>query len=196
METSDNNATSSPAPTSSARRSGRVTKAPAKFTPDAPAATKRKRNGDHDDDDAENESPEDVDDTSDADDANGDDGDDTATEEPRRASKKKKSSSQSAKSRKPAAKKPKVNGDALAGEPLHAAQLPSRPKKTVRIAIARGDADGLYGVYTPFARPTGSPDANVAVQPIFLPLEILPTRSRRNGTTGTRRTMLPPSPIS
>ena len=147
METSDNTATSSPAPTSSARRSGRVTKTPAKFTPDAPAATKRKRNPENDGEDAENESPDEMDDASDA---NDDDADDTATEEPRRAPKKKKpTSSQSAKSRKPAAKKPKMNGDAPASEPIHAAQLPSRPKKTVRIAIAQRDAEGLYGVYPP-----------------------------------------------
>jgi cohesin complex subunit SA-1/2 len=144
METSDNTPTSSPAPTSTARRSGRVTKAPTKFTPDAPAAIKRKRNAEHDDDDAENESPDEIDDVSDP---NDDDADDTATEEPRRASKKKKPSSQGAKSRKPAAKKPKINGDALAGEPIHGAQLPSRPKKAVRIAIAQGDAKGLYGGY-------------------------------------------------
>ncbi|KAH6636778.1 hypothetical protein F5144DRAFT_488261 [Chaetomium tenue] len=142
METSDNTPTSSPAPTSTARRSGRVTKAPAKFTPDAPAATKRKRNAEHDEDDAENESPDEIDDVSDP---NDDDADDTATEEPRRASKKKKpSTSHAAKSRKPAAKKPKINGNALAGEPIHGAQLPSRPKKAVRIAIAQGDAKGLY----------------------------------------------------
>jgi cohesin complex subunit SA-1/2 len=144
METSDNNATSSPAPPSTARRSGRVSKAPAKFTPDASAATKRKRNADHDDDDAENESPDEMDETSDA---NDDDADDTATEAPRRAPKKKKPSSQLAKPRKPAAKKPKMNGDAALGEPIHAAQLPSRPKKTVRIAIAEGEVEGLYGAY-------------------------------------------------
>ncbi|KAL2196367.1 hypothetical protein P885DRAFT_78094 [Corynascus similis CBS 632.67] len=142
METSENAAASSPAPTSTTRRSGRVTKAPTKFTPDAPAATKRKRNAEHDDDDAENESPDEVDDISDA---NDDDADDTDAEEPRRARRKKKpSSSQTARSRKPATKKPKFNGDAQAGEAVHAAQLPSRPKKAVRIAIARGDADGLY----------------------------------------------------
>ncbi|KAG7288707.1 hypothetical protein NEMBOFW57_005063 [Staphylotrichum longicolle] len=142
METSDNTATSSPAPTSTARRSGRVTKAPTKFTPDAPAAPKRKRNLDHDDEDAENESPDEMDDVSDT---NDDDADDTATEEPRRAAKKKKpSASQPAKARKPALKKPKTNGDAPAREPIHSAQLPSRPKKTARIAIAQGDAEGLY----------------------------------------------------
>jgi cohesin complex subunit SA-1/2 len=147
METSDNNATSSPAPTSSARRSGRVSKAPAKFTPDAPAATKRKRNAEHDDnDDVENESPDEAEDVSDVNDDDDDDAEDTATEEPRRARKKKKpSSSQPAKPRKPATKKPKINGDAPAHERIHAAQLPSRPKKTVRIAIARPDGDGLYG---------------------------------------------------
>ncbi|KXX76521.1 Cohesin subunit psc3 [Madurella mycetomatis] len=141
METSDN-ATSSPAPISTTRRSGRVTKAPAKFTPDAPTATKRKRNADHDNDDVENESPEEVEEPSDADD---DDAEDTATEEPRRAAKKKRSSSsQHPKSRKPASKKPKINGDAPGHGPIRSAQLPSRPKKTVRIAIARRDGDGLY----------------------------------------------------
>jgi cohesin complex subunit SA-1/2 len=150
METSDNTATSSPAPTSTARRSGRVTKVPAKFTPDAPAATKRKRHPEHDGEDDENESPDEMDAASDANDD--DDADDTATEGPRRASKKKRaSSSQSAKSRKPAAKKPKMNGDAPARDPIHAAQLPSRPKKTVRIAIAQRDAEGLYGMSHPSA---------------------------------------------
>jgi cohesin complex subunit SA-1/2 len=195
METSDNNATSSPAPTSTTRRSGRVSKAPAKFTPDAPAAAKRKRNAEHDDEDAENESPDEVDDIGDA---NDDDADDTAAEEPRRAPKKKKpSSSQASKSRKPAAKKPKTNGDAPASEPIHAAQLPSRPKKAVRIAIAHRDADGLYGGWPLRARcPVVGTLLTMHVQPTFLPLAILPTRLQRNGTTSTRRTTLLPSPTS
>jgi len=149
METSDNTATGSPAPssaaapTSTARRSGRVTKAPAKFAPDAPAASKRKRTAEHDGEDTENESPDDADDASEA---NDDEADDDAADEPRRAAKKKKpSSSHPHKARKPAAKKPKINGDASAREPIHAAQLPTRPKKTVRIAIAQRDAEGLYG---------------------------------------------------
>ncbi|KAL2017575.1 hypothetical protein VTK56DRAFT_1948 [Thermocarpiscus australiensis] len=141
MDISEDNTTSSPAPTSTARRSGRVTKAPAKFTPDAPAATKRKRSAGHDDEDVENESPNDTDDVSDADD---DGAEDSPAEEPRRAAKKKPSSSQPAKTRKPAAKKPKTNGEAPSHEPTRSAQLPSRPKKTVRIAIARRDGDGLY----------------------------------------------------
>ncbi|KAK4163573.1 cohesin subunit psc3 [Cladorrhinum sp. PSN259] len=138
METSDNNATSSPAPTSSARRSGRVSKAPNKFTPDAPVASKRKRNADNDDedddDDAENEEPADAGALN-----------ETATEEPRRAAKrKKKTSSSQAKPRKPATKKPKTNGDA-GGHDAIIGHLPSRPKKTVRIAaIARPVEEGLY----------------------------------------------------
>jgi cohesin complex subunit SA-1/2 len=147
METSDNTATSSPAPASTARRSGRVSKAPAKFTPDAPAVHKRKRSAQRDDEDAENELPDEgIDDASDGVD---EDADDSAVEEPRRATKKSRkpsSQQQSAKARKPAAKKPKINGDAPAHEPGHAAQLPSRPKKAVRIAIAEREGGGLYGM--------------------------------------------------
>ncbi|KAL2256910.1 hypothetical protein VTK26DRAFT_930 [Humicola hyalothermophila] len=158
METSDNNATSSPAPTSTARRSGRVTKAPAKFTPDAPAATKRKRSTDQDDnEDAENESPDEADEASDDHD---DDADESAAEGTRRASKKKKPSSQAGKARKPAAKKPKINGNAPAQEPIAAAQLPSRPKKAARVAIARPDGDGLYADI--FA--SGDPSDKVATE--------------------------------
>lgn len=154
METSDNNATTgSPAPTSSARRSGRVSKAPNKFTPDAPVASKRKRNSDNDDedddddpdnDDAENEAPDDEEDNNNASDDD-DDGSETAAEEPRRAKKKKKTpSSSSAKPRKPATKKPKTNGDAPGHDQI-VGHLPSRPKKAVRLAITRPTDVGLYG---------------------------------------------------
>src|SRR4051812_43215275 len=95
METSDNTATSSPAPTSTARRSGRVTKAPSKFATDAPAAAKRKRAADQDDDDdedGENESPDegqghDGDDDSVT--ADEEDADASANEGPKRAPKRK-----------------------------------------------------------------------------------------------------------
>ncbi|KAK4203296.1 putative cohesin subunit [Triangularia verruculosa] len=147
METSDNNATGSPAPTSSARRSGRVSKAPSKFTPDAPVASKRKRAADNDDedddqenDDAENEAPDDEEDNNASDD---DDGSETATEEPRRAKKKKKAPSSSARPRKPATKKPKTNGDAPSHDQI-VGHLPSRPKKAVRLAITRPTDVGLY----------------------------------------------------
>lgn len=135
MESSNNNAMSSPAPTSTARRSGRVPKVPEKFVPDAPAATKRKRDGELDDEDVENESPDEGDDDVDEEaDDSGDDG----------GERRRKKSSNATKSRKPAAKKPKTNGDATAGG-SHVARLPSRPKKTVRLAINHRDGDGLYG---------------------------------------------------
>ncbi len=152
METSDNTATSSPAPTSStARRSGRVSKAPEKFSPDAPLASKRKRDADQDDDDdedVENESPHEGEDEEEP--SPDEDAEDSAVDEPKRASKKKRpASSQASKARKPAAKKPKINGEAAvasdAAPITHAARLPSRPKKVVRIDIARRDGDGLYG---------------------------------------------------
>lgn len=136
METSDNNATSSPAPAGTSRRSGRVSKLPEKFVPDAPAATKRKRRDDNDDEDAENDAPLTDEDESDA--SADDAADDDEIED---APKRKKKSSQPARSRKPAAKKPKTNGDAGA----HPVRLASRPKKTVRIAIEHRDGDGLFG---------------------------------------------------
>ncbi|KAL2119533.1 hypothetical protein VTJ04DRAFT_6494 [Mycothermus thermophilus] len=147
METSDTQSATSPAPSASAaRRSGRVSKPPARYTADAPQATKRKRPTEGDDQAADDESHDEADDVSEsddgADDAADDDGD-SDVEEPRRGSKK-KSASQAAKSRKPAAKKPKVNGNAPTGEGVHTAQLPSRPKKTARIALAHGEASGLY----------------------------------------------------
>ncbi len=135
MEISETNATGSPAPTATARRSGRVSKVPDKFSPDAPAASKRKRGDEFDEEDAENDSvlgEEDADDDAD------DTGDDEGPARPR------KKSSQSAKAKKPAAKKPKINGDAPESG-NHAARLPSRPKKHVRIEVARREGDELYG---------------------------------------------------
>lgn len=143
METSNNNATSSPAPTGTSRRSGRVSKLPEKYIPDAPATTKRKRRDENEDEDAENDAPVTDEDESDAgdNDAAEDDDDDEVVEE---ASKRKKRSSQPARSRKPAAKKPKTNGDAGA----HPVRLASRPKKAVRIAVERREGDGLFGRYS------------------------------------------------
>jgi len=148
METSDNTAAGSPAPTGTSRRSGRVLKVPEKFIPDAPAAAKRKRHDDNDDDDAENDAPlTDLEDSdSEADDAADDDED--AIEE---APKRKKKPSQSARSRKPAAKKPKTNGDA-GGHPVKLASLASRPKKAARTApVEHHDGDGLFGKQTPLS---------------------------------------------
>lgn len=140
METSDLNATGSPAPTGTSRRSGRVSKHPEKFIPDAPAAAKRKRRDDNDDEDGENDAP--LTDEGESDAEPDDAADDDETEETR---KRKKKPSQPARSRKPAAKKPKTNGDAGA----HPVRLASRPKKTVRIVVERREGDGLFGRDTP-----------------------------------------------
>ncbi|EAA31414.3 hypothetical protein GE21DRAFT_7664 [Neurospora crassa] len=152
METTDNTATSSPTPTSTARRSGRVTKAPAKFTPEPTSLSKRKRASENDEgEDGENESPEEGPDED-------DDPDASEVEQERQRSRKRKPSSQSAKAKKPALKKPKINGDApsrpqtpaetLASAPALAlnshASLPSRPKKSARVAIAQPEGEGLY----------------------------------------------------
>lgn len=154
METTDNTATSSPTPTSTARRSGRVTKAPAKFTPEPTSLSKRKRASEHDDgEDGENESPEDEEDPNEDDDP-----DASEVEQERQRSRKRKPSSQSTKAKKPALKKPKINGDApsrpqIPAEPTasapalalnNLASLPSRPKKSARVAIAQPEGEGLY----------------------------------------------------
>ena len=178
METTENNATSSPSSnpdTSLRRRSGRVVRAPRKFSPDAnpsqssqngKSAPKRKRGPEVDDDeDEENEAPhgeqephgreasdqedidleDEVEDDDDGDD-DGDDGDDEPTPKP-----KKSKSSRNARPKKPAMKRAKVNGDAPTIEAsalapaAPAMKLPNRPKKTAKIALARVQDDGLYG---------------------------------------------------
>ncbi|KAI8625318.1 hypothetical protein F5Y19DRAFT_267422 [Xylariaceae sp. FL1651] len=154
METSDNNASVSPAP----RRSGRARVAPQKFSPEPPASqndhssSKRKRGQDNDEGDAENEEPDAVDeeDASTDEDHDDDDADADADDEPAPRSKRSKSS-QKSRSRKPAAKRTKVNGNALAVAPgplaVPAVRLPNRPKKTTKVTIAsvaRHDDDDLY----------------------------------------------------
>ncbi|KAI0550762.1 hypothetical protein F4679DRAFT_191685 [Xylaria curta] len=157
METSSNNASESPAP----RRSGRARVAPQKFSPeprpsqnDHVASSKRKRGQDHeedDDDDVENENENEEPDASDEDaptDDEHDDDDADADDEPPRRSKK---SSQKSRSKKPAAKRAKVNGTAPAATPgplaIPAVRLPNRPKKTPKVApasLARRDDNDLY----------------------------------------------------
>lgn len=141
MESSDDSAPSSPAQVPGAtRRSRRVVNQPKRFG-DAPnAPTKRKRGGNHDEEDEEAESP-DEEELDDSDEEDEDDG--GADEEPAQRTKK---SSRKARPRKPAAKKPKING---AGPVTHehGASLPSRPKKTVRIEVSRDNANWLYGEF-------------------------------------------------
>lgn len=145
----DSNASQSPGPDSSRRRSGRVVKVPDKFAPDpAHAAAKRKRGIELDGDDAENEAPLDSDaemsegGAPDQDDepSEGQESDDEAAAR-RRAALKKKKVAKPSRPRKPANKRVKTNG-ASSG---HAASLPTRPKKTVRIERLPTEGTGLFG---------------------------------------------------
>ncbi|KAI2623123.1 STAG-domain-containing protein [Hypoxylon sp. NC1633] len=152
METSDNNATSSPAsaPDNSRRRSGRVVRAPQKFSPDPQASqndnpsSKRKRGPDRDDEDEENESPGEGNEDEEL--SGPDDSDDDVEEAASRS--KKSKSKQISRPKKPAVKRAKVNGttpaDAVSASNAPAVRLPNRPKKTVRVTIAHPDGDGLY----------------------------------------------------
>lgn len=139
-ETMDNATASPDTDAASRRRSGRVSKAPAKFSQE-PVAAKRKRSGDDrdddEDDDVENELPEADEDISDA-----TDDQEPAVRRPRQRSKRPPKSSAA---RKPAVKKPKTNG--VAPDSLNkATNLPSRPKKTVAISsFAKPGDDDLYG---------------------------------------------------
>ncbi|KAH6686163.1 STAG domain-containing protein [Plectosphaerella plurivora] len=136
-------ATASPDPdAASRRRSGRVVKAPEKFSPEPIYAAKRKR-GDAGDDDDDDDDQDDLDDDHDAPAAADDDMSDATDAEdshqhpPRRSKPKAKPA---ARARKPAVKKPKTNGVSA----YHAANLPSRPKKVVgQAATGTGDGD-LY----------------------------------------------------
>ncbi|KAI0884254.1 STAG-domain-containing protein [Annulohypoxylon maeteangense] len=148
METSDNNATSSPAsaPDVSRRRSGRVVRAPQKFSPEPQndnSTSKRKRGPDRDEEDGENESPAEDEDEELSDPEEEEDAEEESTSRSKRSKSKQKS-----RSKKPAAKRAKVNGsapvDAVSAPNAPAVRLPNRPKKTVRVTIAHPDGDGLY----------------------------------------------------
>lgn len=147
METSENTATPSPAPAATARRSGRERRAPEKFRPEVTSAPKRKR-GEDDDDDVENHNP---DAAEVEDEAISDEDEDSPDEEEQRAARrrsKKKGASQASRSRKPAAKKPKINGAAPATAQSINVGLPSRPKpkKTARVVTGdQRDGDGVFG---------------------------------------------------
>lgn len=152
MESPDNNATPTSSAAESRRRSGRVKKAPQKYSPEVEVpATKRKRARENDDDaeeDGENDDVETADSPAEPEEGTADDGmdtDESAAEEPARPPKKSR-----AKTKKPAAKRAKVNGNAPSPSASTDAavpdvRLPSRPKKNVRVAIARRDGEGLYG---------------------------------------------------
>ncbi|KAI1847209.1 hypothetical protein JX266_006749 [Neoarthrinium moseri] len=147
MESPDNNATPSPSAAESRRRSGRVVRAPRKFTEEVQndSTSRRKRgrdDNDDDDDDAENQEPDDASADEQLSDEASDEDDQSDTND--LAPKQRKSKPRP---KKPAAKRPKVNGSAPAtasASQAPAVRLPNRPKKTVRVAIARREGDGLY----------------------------------------------------
>ncbi|KAM0324187.1 hypothetical protein ACHAQA_008381 [Verticillium albo-atrum] len=146
------NATASPeAESASRRRSGRVVRAPEKFSPEPTVTTKRKRAADADDEnlddddqdehDAENDASDDDQDMSDA-------TDDEPTPRPKQKQKTQRKpapkASYLAQLEGRATKKPKTNG--LPSASLsRAANLPSRPKKSVAIAnFGKPGQDDLY----------------------------------------------------
>lgn len=127
------NADSNPDPDAAARRrSGRVVKAPDRLAPEpSVSAAKRKRDGADEEDDAENDVPELDDDESDEPDDESDD------ETPARKSRK----AQSKRARKPASKKPKINGTQPSAK--RTMTLPRMPKKPVRLDTD-GKSNALY----------------------------------------------------
>ncbi|RGP62235.1 cohesin complex subunit sa-1 2 [Fusarium longipes] len=144
----DNNASPTPDPDATTRRrSGRVVRAPSKFTPEPasqPTHPKRKRDDQDDEDDGEEEAAENG--TPDSDEEMTDEPDNDSDED-HPAPRSRKKASQTSRAKKPSAKKPKINGS----KPLrparvtHAAKsLPSRPKKSVRIEDAAVKGTGLY----------------------------------------------------
>lgn len=146
MDISNNDIASSPAETGARRKSGRAVRAPQKFIPDAPPHTgraKRKREGD----DVEN----DASDIEDEEEASSDDTGDSSGEEEVREVRRKPKQSKTAK--KPAAKKPKVNGT-VAHEAAPVVKLPNRPKKAKKVLITGDDDEGLYGECIP-SQPRG-----------------------------------------
>lgn len=138
MELSENDAPSSNA-TQKRRVSGRAVRAPEKFVPDAPssqsrnAGSKRKRGADGSAEDIENEV--DLDDSE----SGEEEEDDSPDEEEVRQSKRKAKNT-----KKPVAKKAKVNG-AAPDAPARAVTLPSRQKRPKKVIIQDANAEGLYG---------------------------------------------------
>ncbi|KAF3356567.1 hypothetical protein VdG1_03847 [Verticillium dahliae VDG1] len=150
------NATASPEPESASRsRSGRVVRAPEKFSPEPALTPKRKRTADHDDENSEDDDGNSEEDASDDARDMSDATDDQPT--PRPKDKQKQQQRKPApKPAKPSAvdgratKKPKTNGLPSAAL-TKASSLPTRPKKTVAIAdFGKPGQDDLYAdVFTP-----------------------------------------------
>ncbi|QSZ36912.1 hypothetical protein DSL72_009002 [Monilinia vaccinii-corymbosi] len=141
------NDVSGPPIESDRRKSERAVKAPEKFVPELPSSAirsksaKRKRSDEEGEDDASEE--EEVEAEEEDDDEDDDDEEESAGEEELREARRKARTS-----KKPAAKKPKINGTASQAT-VPAVRLPNRPKKATKVVIADGHAEGLYAdVYT------------------------------------------------
>lgn len=187
MESEDNNATPSPSAADARRRSGRVVRAPRKFTEelqnDTSARRKRARD-DNDEEDTENQEPRDL-----LEEASDDEPVEESDEDlgPRPTKSKPRT-------KKPAAKKPKTNGgspaDAVAKQGT-SLSLPNRPKKTVRVAIARKDGDGLYGEKLVRNTFVISDLALTSRKPTSSPRAIRQMTSQRIGSNDTKRATQP-----
>ncbi|KAG9232609.1 nuclear cohesin-like protein complex subunit, partial [Amylocarpus encephaloides] len=139
MDISKNDVSSLPAATGGRRKSGRTIKLPEKFVPDAPSShtsAKRKRGGG----DIENDASGVEDEVAEA----SDEPQESSAEEEERSTQKKPSQSKSKSARKPALKKPKVNGTASHEDALPL-RLPNRPKKVKKVVIVDDAEEGLYG---------------------------------------------------
>lgn len=172
----------------SQRRSGRVVRAPTKFQQEIATPPKRKHTGEDGGavDDLENGDADDLDAEEDDDDGSGDDGDDGEANS--RSRPKRKANGSSAARR--AVKKPKLNG--ASGN--HAASLPSRPKKSVRMTIETdGDHDSaLYGEFRRGIQLGRLSVLTVCFQPTSSHPVTIATTWLAAGTSGIRRTTRPP----
>jgi cohesin complex subunit SA-1/2 len=139
MAISENDATNSPA-TENRRVSQRAVRAPEKFVPDAPSSRsgnangKRKRGADDAVEDVEN-GAEDEDEEESEEEEEDESADEEETRQVKRRTKPNK---------KPVAKKAKVNGTAPSTS-APAVKLPTRQRKTKKVAIEDPNAEGLYG---------------------------------------------------
>jgi cohesin complex subunit SA-1/2 len=141
-EISENDAMSSPNANTTGsvrRKSGRAVRVPEKFQP-APTTQsentngKRKRGGANVDEDEENDVDEQEEESEEDEEE-----EESEEEEETKATRRKAKTS-----KKPVAKKAKVNGTA-SDDDAPALKLPNRPKKSKKVAIVDESAEGLYG---------------------------------------------------
>ncbi|KAJ8069364.1 hypothetical protein OCU04_003018 [Sclerotinia nivalis] len=127
------------------RKSGRAVKAPEKFVPDLPSSAirstnaKRKRSDEEGEDDASEEEEVELEEEEE---------DDELEEESAGEEELKEARRKARTSKKPAAKKPKINGTVPHAR-APAVRLPNRPKTAKKVVMADDNTEGLYAdVYT------------------------------------------------